>query len=57
MTGLLIANLVFFIIPVSGASTSAFLVHKFLRPRPATNSGLPARRHEDTRCPLPDQTI
>ena len=30
MTVLLLGNLVFFIIPVSGASTFAFLVYKFL---------------------------
>jgi len=31
MTDLLLANLVFFMIPVSGASTFAFLIYKFLR--------------------------
>jgi hypothetical protein len=31
MTELLLANLVFFIIPVSGATTFAVLVYKFLR--------------------------
>ena len=43
MTELLLANLVFFIIPVSGASTFAFLVYKFLRvgqpPTPGSSSG------------------
>ena len=43
MTELLLANLVFFIIPVSGASTFAFLVYKCLRggqpPTPGSSSG------------------
>ena len=43
MTVLLLGNLVFFIIPVSGASTFAFLVFKFLRdgrpPTPGSPSG------------------
>ena len=42
MTELLLGNLVFFIIPVSGASTFAFLVYKFLRgqpPSPGSPSG------------------
>jgi hypothetical protein len=43
MTELLQANIVFFIIPVSGASTFAFLVYKFLRggqpPTPGSSSG------------------
>jgi hypothetical protein len=43
MTELLLANLVFFIIPVCGASTFAFFVFKFLRggqpPTPDSSSG------------------
>ena len=43
MTELLLANLVFFIIPVCGASTFAFFVYKFLRggepPVPGSPSG------------------
>jgi hypothetical protein len=40
MTVLLLGNLVFFIIPVSGASIFAFLVYKFLRDgQPPTPGG------------------
>jgi len=43
MLEVLLANLVFFIIPVCGAGTSAYLVYKFLRtdqpPAPGSPSG------------------
>ena len=43
MLEVLLANLVFFIIPVCGAGTSAFLVYRFLRggqpPGPGSPSG------------------
>jgi hypothetical protein len=47
MTELLLANLVFFIIPVCGASTFAFFVYKFLRggqpPSPGPSGGTKTR--------------
>jgi hypothetical protein len=43
MTELLLTNLIFFIIPVAGASTFTFIVYKVLRggepPAPGTPSG------------------
>jgi hypothetical protein len=48
MTELLLANLIFFIIPVAGASTFAVLVYKFLRsgepPPPGSPPGGTKRR-------------
>ena len=56
MTVLLLTNLVFFIIPVCGASTFAFLVYKFLRgdeppspgsPPGGTTTGAPSAGPDD----------
>jgi hypothetical protein len=41
MSELLLANLIFFIIPVCGASTFAFFIYRFLRGSQPPNPGSP----------------